>query len=207
MDAGRYLRPPPRTRQLVRRGPERSRTALGSGCIRRGPELSPGAARSGIARGLSPAGLVIPGPAHIPFERAGPWLMPWTWSGQTPPRTGLQKYPALVAAPLVTTGSHQRGAIDLRGNRRRRSGPLAGRHRLGAALDRGSAFEPTICAMARVTYESKDHAGHKFWVARYGRYAIRIDATRAASTRGSSPWRAARSATGWPPSVTRLPMR
>jgi hypothetical protein len=32
--------------------------------------------------------------------------------------------------------------------------------------------------MARVTYESKDNAGHKFWVARYGRYAIRIDATR-----------------------------
>jgi hypothetical protein len=32
--------------------------------------------------------------------------------------------------------------------------------------------------MARVTYESKDDAGHKFWVARYGRYAIRIDATR-----------------------------
>ena len=32
--------------------------------------------------------------------------------------------------------------------------------------------------MARVTYESKDNAGHKFWVARSGRYAIRIDATR-----------------------------
>ena len=38
--------------------------------------------------------------------------------------------------------------------------------------------------MARVTYQSKDHAGHKFWVARYGRYAIRIDATR----RGVYPW-------------------
>jgi hypothetical protein len=32
--------------------------------------------------------------------------------------------------------------------------------------------------MARVSYESKDNAGHKFWVARYGRYAVRIDATR-----------------------------
>jgi hypothetical protein len=41
-----------------------------------------------------------------------------------------------------------------------------------------------ICAMARVTYESKDDAGHRFWVARYGRYAIRIDATR----RGVYPW-------------------
>jgi hypothetical protein len=38
--------------------------------------------------------------------------------------------------------------------------------------------------MARVTYQSKDHAGHRFWVARYGRYAIRIDATR----RGVYPW-------------------
>jgi hypothetical protein len=32
--------------------------------------------------------------------------------------------------------------------------------------------------MARVQYESKDNAGHKFWVARQGRYAIRIDASR-----------------------------
>ena len=32
--------------------------------------------------------------------------------------------------------------------------------------------------MATVQYESKDHAGHRFWTARYGRYAIRIDANR-----------------------------
>ncbi len=32
--------------------------------------------------------------------------------------------------------------------------------------------------MAMVQYESKDHAGHKFWTGRYGRYAIRIDASR-----------------------------
>ncbi len=32
--------------------------------------------------------------------------------------------------------------------------------------------------MARVRYEAKEDAGHKFWVARYGRYAIRIDANR-----------------------------
>jgi hypothetical protein len=42
--------------------------------------------------------------------------------------------------------------------------------------------------MARVTHESKDDeskddAGHKFWVGRYGRYAIRMDATR-----GVYPW-------------------
>jgi hypothetical protein len=61
--------------------------------------------------------------------------------------------------------------------------------------------------MARVTYESKDNAGHNFWVARYGRYAVRIDATR----RGVYPWlitlegRSVRQ--GVAPTVTRLPMR
>jgi hypothetical protein len=29
-----------------------------------------------------------------------------------------------------------------------------------------------------VQYESKDDAGHKFWTARYGRYAVRIDAIK-----------------------------
>jgi hypothetical protein len=38
--------------------------------------------------------------------------------------------------------------------------------------------------MARVTYESKNNGGHKFWVARYGRYTIRIDANRP----GVYPW-------------------
>jgi hypothetical protein len=32
--------------------------------------------------------------------------------------------------------------------------------------------------MATVQSESKDDAGHKFWTARYGSYAIRIDASR-----------------------------
>jgi hypothetical protein len=27
-------------------------------------------------------------------------------------------------------------------------------------------------------YESKDDAGHKFWTARHGRYAVRIDANK-----------------------------
>jgi hypothetical protein len=38
--------------------------------------------------------------------------------------------------------------------------------------------------MARVTYESNDNAGHKFWVARSSRYSIRIDANRP----GVYPW-------------------
>jgi hypothetical protein len=58
--------------------------------------------------GACPRRPVIPGPTHIPFGRAGPRLMPWTWSRQTPPRTGPQKYPALAAAPLVTTGRSPR---------------------------------------------------------------------------------------------------
>jgi hypothetical protein len=33
-------------------------------------------------------------------------------------------------------------------------------------------------AMAKVQYESKDDGEHRFWTARYGRYAIRIDANR-----------------------------
>jgi hypothetical protein len=45
-------------------------------------------------------------------------------------------------------------------------------------VGRRFGVERTICAMARVTYESKDDAGHKFWTARHGRYAIRIDANR-----------------------------
>jgi hypothetical protein len=32
--------------------------------------------------------------------------------------------------------------------------------------------------MAKVQYESKENAGRKFWTARYGRYAIRIDANQ-----------------------------
>ena len=32
--------------------------------------------------------------------------------------------------------------------------------------------------MAEVQSPSKDNAGHRFWTARYGRYAIRIDANQ-----------------------------
>jgi hypothetical protein len=36
----------------------------------------------------------------------------------------------------------------------------------------------TILRTAVVQYQSKEHEGHRFWTARYGRYAIRIDANR-----------------------------
>jgi len=61
--------------------------------------------------------------------------------------------------------------------------------------------------MAVVQYDSKENAGHRFWTARYGRYAVRIDANRPAFTGGSSPWRAARSATASLPTVMRQPLR
>jgi len=32
--------------------------------------------------------------------------------------------------------------------------------------------------MAVVQYEFEENAGHRFWTARYGRYAVRIDANR-----------------------------
>ena len=70
---------------------------------------------------------------------------------------------------------------------RARTARRAARSQASAAwsrLGRRFGVERMICAMARATYESKDNAGHKFWVARYGRYAIRIDATR----RGVYPW-------------------
>jgi hypothetical protein len=38
--------------------------------------------------------------------------------------------------------------------------------------------QATIPGMATVQYESKENAGRKFWTARSGRYAIRIDANR-----------------------------
>jgi hypothetical protein len=36
----------------------------------------------------------------------------------------------------------------------------------------------TIVRMAMVQYNSRENAGHKFWTARYGRHAIRLDANR-----------------------------
>ena len=61
--------------------------------------------------------------------------------------------------------------------------------------------------MARVSYESRDNAGHRFWVARSGRYAVRIDATRP----GVYPWLITLEGRsvhkGVAPTVTRLPMR
>jgi hypothetical protein len=55
----------------------------------------------------------------------------------------------------------------------------------GATLT-GCRYRPARydLGMAEVQYESRENAGRKFWVARYGRYAIRIDAKRP----GVYPW-------------------
>ena len=45
-------------------------------------------------------------------------------------------------------------------------------------LVRDRRQQATIPGMATVQYESKENAGRKFWTARYGRHAIRIDANR-----------------------------
>ena len=57
--------------------------------------------------------------------------------------------------------------------------------------------------MAKVQYESKDDGGHRFWTARYGRYAIRIDANRPGLYRWGITLEAARSARAPLPGVTR----
>jgi hypothetical protein len=61
--------------------------------------------------------------------------------------------------------------------------------------------------MAKVIYERKDDAGHKFWTARYGSYAIRIDASRPGVFKWLISLGAAQSATALPPTVMGLPPR
>jgi hypothetical protein len=62
--------------------------------------------------------------------------------------------------------------------------------------------------MAMVRYECKDHAGHKFWTARYGRYAIRIDASRPGRLQvAHHPGEQLGPQKASPPTVMRLPLR
>jgi hypothetical protein len=68
----------------------RLRVGLRPGWRRHGPELLPGATRSGIALGPVPSRPVHPRP--LPPGRAGPRIVPWTWTGQTPRRAATYKY-------------------------------------------------------------------------------------------------------------------
>ena len=55
-------------------------------------------------------------------------------------------------------------------------------HHPAAELDTDERRQVTI--PPKVQYESKENGATKFWTARYGRYAIRVDATRP----GVCPW-------------------
>jgi hypothetical protein len=154
------------------------------------PSFSPGAARSGIARGPVPSRPVIPGPAHLPWEgRSTAHAL--DLERATPPGTGPQKYPALVAAPLVTTGRSPRevpsicGAIVGGGAARWQAATAGGR------VGRRFGVGPTICALARVTYESKTmRAASSGWPAAAATPSGSTPPVLA-STRGSSAWRVA----------------
>jgi hypothetical protein len=62
--------------------------------------------------------------------------------------------------------------------------------------------------MATVQYESKENAGHRFWTARYGRYAIRIDANRpGVYPMAHQPGGSRGPATASPLTGTRLPLK
>jgi hypothetical protein len=58
----------------------------------------------------------------------------------------------------VTTGSHPRGARSA-GRPSAAERPVGRLPQLGGRVGPWFGVEPRICAMARVTYESKDHAG------------------------------------------------
>jgi hypothetical protein len=55
------------------------------------PSFYPGPRGAASLGGLSPAGPSSPASPTPKVGGAGLWLVPWTWSGQTPPRTGTQK--------------------------------------------------------------------------------------------------------------------
>jgi hypothetical protein len=59
--------------------------------------------------------------------------------------------------------------------------------------------------MATVQYKSKENAGRKFWTGRYGRYAIRIDASRPGVFKWLITLEGRSVRKGSPPTVTRLP--
>jgi hypothetical protein len=185
----------------------RLRVALGSGGTRRGPELPPGAARSGIARGPVPSRPVLPGPHPYPhWEGRSTARAPTLERANAAPDRYVEVTTSL-AAPLVTTGRSPREVPSIcrtivGGGTARWQAATALRPRW-TAVRRG----PRICAMARVTYESKTmQATSSGWPATA---ATPSESTppAAASTRGSSPWRAARSTMVSLPTVTRLPMR
>jgi hypothetical protein len=174
------------------------------------PSFSPGAARSGIARGPVPSRPVIPGPAHLPWEgRSTAHALDLEPANAARDRSA--EIPSVGAAPLVTTGRSPREVPSI-------CGAIVGG---GAARwQAATALRPRWTAVRRWTYDLRPGQGDL-------RVTCESKTMRAtssgwpaaaatpsgstppvlASTRGSSAWRAVRSARVSPPTVTRLLMR
>jgi hypothetical protein len=60
-----------------------------------------------------------------------------------------------------------------------------------------------VLAMAVVQYESKENAGHRFWTARYGRCAIRIETNRPGTYRWLITYKGGTVRNGVAPTVRR----
>jgi hypothetical protein len=154
------------------------------------PSFSPGAARSGIARGPVPSRPVIPGPTHLPWEgRSTAHALDLERTNAAPDRSA--EIPSVGAAPLVTTSRSPREVPSIC---RATVGGEAARWQAataGGRVGRRFGVGPTICALARVTYESKTmRATSSGWPAAAATPSGSTPPVLA-STRGSSAWRAA----------------
>ncbi len=103
------------------------------------PSFRPGPRGAASLGGLSPADPSSPAPPISPGS-AGPRLMPWTWSGQTPRGTGPQKYPALVRLLWSHRVGRPREVPSICGATVGGERPVGRPPQLGAALDGGSAL-------------------------------------------------------------------
>jgi hypothetical protein len=154
------------------------------------PSFSPGAARSGIARGPVPSRPVIPGPTHLPWEgRSTAHALDLEPANAARDRSA--EIPSVGAAPLVTTSRSPREVPSIC---RATVGGEAARWQAataGGRVGRRFGVGPTICALARVTYESKTmRAASSGWPAAAATPSGSTPPVLA-STRGSSAWRAA----------------
>jgi hypothetical protein len=166
----------------------RLRVVLACAGTRCDPELLPGAARSGVARGPVPSRPIIPASPAPKSGGAGPWLVPWTWSGKR--RAGQLRRSDHLAGSSGHNRCPPRAAVD----RQVTNGGGAARWQAATArggVGRRVALNLRSAPWARVTYESKTmRATGSGWPATAATPSGSTPPA-AASTRGSSPWRAA----------------
>jgi hypothetical protein len=104
--------------------PARQRVVFCPGCRRHGPELCPGPRGAALLWDLSPAGPSILGP--YPLEGPIRRIVPWTWTGQTPPRAATYKYapsgqllcPRAGHRPILSRHEGRVFELIMRGTRR-----------------------------------------------------------------------------------------